>query len=157
MTTKDDFTVTEWEKVAALPGLVLAGAAWADGKMMPAMREVVAGGEVLSKAAAGEPEGSIVRDIFTGSSGAKPALEGKPESTEAAVELVSAQIKESWDTLAAKASPEELAKVREVLEATAKAVVERLGSGFWGSGSDKVSAGEQAFLDRLAAVLADLT
>ncbi len=30
---------------------------------------------------------------------------------------------------------------------------ERLGSGFWGSGGEKVSAGEQAFLDRLATVL----
>jgi hypothetical protein len=40
--------------------------------------------------------------------------------------------------------------VRATLEETAKAVVERLGSGFWGSGSEKVSEGEKAFLERLA-------
>ena len=46
MTTKDDFTADEWELVSGLPGMVLAAAAWSDGKLVPAMREVIAGGEV---------------------------------------------------------------------------------------------------------------
>ena len=54
-----------------------------------------------------------------------------------------------------EATADEVASIRTTLEATAKAVVERLGSGFWGSGSEKVSEGEQAFLDRLAHVLND--
>ncbi len=154
MTTKNDFTVEEWEKVSALPGLVLAGAAWADGKMMPAMRELVAGGEVLTAAANGQPEGSVVRDIFAGAAQSKPDLgDAKPASTEDAVTLMTGKIQEAFAILSSKATPDEVAAVRATLEGTAKAVVERLGSGFWGSGSEKVSAGEQAFLDRLAQVL----
>lgn len=154
MTTKNDFTVEEWEKVSALPGLVLAGAAWADGKMMPAMRELVAGGEVLTAAANGQPEGSVVRDIFAGAAQSKPDLgDAKPASTEDAVTLMTGKIQEAFAILSSKATPDEVAAVRTTLEGTAKAVVERLGSGFWGSGSEKVSAGEQAFLDRLAQVL----
>ena len=154
MTTKNDFTVEEWEKVSALPGLVLAGAAWADGKMMPAMRELVAGGEVLTAAANGQPEGSVVRDIFAGAAQSKPDLgDAKPASTEDAVTLMTGKIQEAFAILSSKATDDEVAAVRSTLEATAQAVVERLGSGFWGSGSEKVSAGEQAFLDRLAQVL----
>ncbi|HET7900707.1 MAG TPA: hypothetical protein VFL59_05930 [Candidatus Nanopelagicales bacterium] len=154
MTTKDDFTAEDWEKVAALPGLVLAGAAWADGKMMPAMRELVAGGEVLTAAANGQPEGSVVRDIFAGAAQSKPDLgDAKPASTEDAVTLMTGRIQEAFAILSATATPDEVAAVRTTLEGTATAVVERLGSGFWGSGSDKVSEGERAFLDRLAAVL----
>ena len=154
MTSKNDFTVEEWEKVSSLPGLVLAGAAWADGKMVPAMREIVAGGQVLMAAAEGQPEGSVVRDIFAAASENKPDLgDAKPESTEAAVSLMTGKIQDAFAILAAKATPDEVAAVRSTLEATAQAVVERLGSGFWGSGSEKVSAGEQSFLDRLAQVL----
>jgi hypothetical protein len=153
MTTKNDFTVEEWEKVAGLPGLVLAGSAWADGKMMPAMREIMAGGEVLQKAAAAAPEGSFERDVFAGAAGQKPAVEGKPSSTTEAVDLLAGQISEGFAILAAKATPEEVEAVRSTLKETAKAVCERLGSGFWGSGSQKVSEGEQAFLDRLDQIL----
>jgi hypothetical protein len=155
MTTKDDFTAEEWTKVAALPGLVLTGAAWADGKMMPAVREIVAGGEVLSKAGASQPEGSLVHDMFAEAGKHKPDLgEAKPASTEQAVELISGQINDAFSLLESKASTDEVAVVRTTLEDAAKAVVERLGSGFWGSGSSKVSEGEQAFLGRLADILA---
>ena len=148
MTTKDDFSAEEWELVSGLPGLVLAGAAWSDGKMVPAVREVVAGGEVLQKAALGAPEGSLVRELFSGAADSKEtkaAMSGddKPASPEAAVELLTAKVGEAFGS------------VRATLEETAKAVVERLGSGFWGSGSDKVSEGEKAFLARLATVLGD--
>ena len=160
MTTKDDFSAEEWELVSGLPGLVLAGAAWSDGKMVPAVREIVAGGEVLQKAALGAPEGSLVRELFSGAADSKEtkaAMSGddKPASPEAAVELLTAKVGEAFGVLSAKATPEEVASVRATLEETAKAVVERLGSGFWGSGSDKVSEGEKAFLARLATVLGD--
>jgi hypothetical protein len=154
MATKSDFTDEEWAKIASLPGLVIGGAAWADGKMMPAVREIVAGGEVFAKAGSTAPEGSLVRDVFDGASKQKLDLgEAKPESTQAAVELISGQIGEAFALLASKASSDEVAAVRSTLQDAAKATVERLGSGFWGSGDAKVSEGEQAFLDRLAAVL----
>jgi len=154
MASKSDFTDEEWVKIASLPGLVLGGAAWADGKMMPAMREIVAGGEVFAKAGQSAPEGSLVRDVFDAASKQKLDLgEAKPESTQAAVELITGQIGEAFALLSTKASPEEVAAVRSTLQDAAKATVERLGSGFWGSGGEKVSEGEQAFLDRLASVL----
>jgi hypothetical protein len=159
MTTKNDFTPEEWELVSGLPGLVLAGAAWSDGKMVPAVREIVAGGEVLQKASVGAPEGSLVHDLFAGAADSKETKaamsDDKPASPEAASELLTAKVGEAFGVLSAKATPEEVADVRATLEATAKAVVERLGSGFWGSGSDKVSEGEKAFLERLATVLGD--
>ena len=65
------------------------------------------------------------------------------------------RIAEAFALLKTKATADEVASIRTTLEATAKAVVERLGSGFWGSGSEKVSEGEQAFLDRLTHVLND--
>ena len=158
MTTKDDFTADEWELVSGLPGMVLAAAAWSDGKLVPAMREVIAGGEVLSKAATEAPEGSLAREIFSGASTSEAKAttkEGKPASPEAASEELTAKIGDAFAALSAKATFDEVVSVRATLEATATAVVERLGSGFWGSGSDKVSAGEAAFLARLAQVLGD--
>ena len=159
MTTKADFTAEEWELVSGLPSLVLAGAAWADGKMVPAVREIVAGGQVLQQAAASAPEGSLVRDLFAGATDSKEAKEtmgeDKPSSPQDAVEKLTAKVGEAFALLEAKATPEEVASVRTTLEATAKAVVERLGSGFWGSGADKVSEGEKAYLERLATVLGD--
>lgn len=160
MTSKADFTPEEWEKVASLPGYVLGAAAWSDGKAMPAMREVVAGGKVMAQAAAGQPEGSLVRDLFS-----HPARPQKPEGTpsagssaaEAGLAMVTAEITESWALLRTKATSDELAQVRSTLEGAAKAAVERLGTGFWGSGPETVSAGEQAFLARLDSILSDLT
>jgi hypothetical protein len=159
MTSKADFTPQEWEKVASLPGYVLGAAAWSDGKAMPAMREVMAGGQVMMTAAAGEPDGSLVKDLFS-----HPARPEKPDAAAASgrsaaemgLEMVTVEIQESWALLRARATPEELAKVRSTLEAAAKAAVERLGTGFWGSGDEKVSSGEQAFLERLDGILADL-
>lgn len=158
MTTKDVFTAEEWELVSGLPALVLAAAAWSDGKMVPAMREAMAGGQVLAQAAAGAPEGSLVHDLFSKASAdeAKSATkQSHVASPEQAVEALTAKIGEGFGLLEAKATPEEVASVRATLEATARAVVERLGSGFWGSGADKVSEGEAAFLARLAEVLGD--
>ena len=95
-----------------------------------------------------------MRDVFDAASKQKLDLgEAKPESTQAAVELITGQIGEAFALLSTKASPEEVAAVRSTLQDAAKATVERLGSGFWGSGGEKVSEGEQAFLDRLASVL----
>jgi hypothetical protein len=159
MTSKSDFSAEEWELVSGLPGLVLAGAAWADGKMVPAVREMVAGGEVMAQAAQTAPEGSLVHDLFSGAANSKEAKsamsDDKPASPEAASELLTAKVGEAFGVLSSKATPDEVAAVRTTLEATAKAVVERLGSGFWGSGDDKVSDGEKAFLARLATVLGD--
>jgi hypothetical protein len=123
------------------------------------VREIVAGGEVLQKAAAGSPEGSLVRDLFAGAADSKETKsamsDDKPASPQAAVDMLTAKVGEAFGVLSSKAVPEEVATVRATLEDTAKAVVERLGSGFWGSGSEKVSEGEKAFLERLAAVLGD--
>lgn len=159
MTSKADFTAEEWEQVASLPGYVLGAAAWSDGKAMPAMREMVAGGKVFAEAAVGHPEGSLVHDLFSHASRLQrpdTRPEGASSAAEAGLAMVEPEIQESWAILRAKATPEELVQVRVTLEAAAKAAVERLGAGFWGSGDEKVSPGEQAFLERLDTILSDL-
>jgi len=67
--------------------------------------------------------------------------------------VLATQIETGWTTLSSKASSEDLAVVRDLLLAAARAVVERLGTGFMGSGDEKVSPSERAFLDRLTGIL----
>jgi hypothetical protein len=154
MAGKDLFTDEEWALIASLPGLVIMGATVSDGKVMPSVREVAAGSEVLVAAAKTHPPDSIIGELVAGMKDSKPDLgEEKPTSGEAVLELLVGQIQTGWTTFTSKAPADDVAALRELLTGAAKAVVERLGTGFMGSGSEKVSPGEQAFVDRLAAVL----
>jgi len=155
MAGKDLFTDEEWALVAPLPGLVIMASSISDGKALPSVREVAAGGEVLADAAKAHPDNALVTALVNGMKDAKPDLgEEKPTSSEAVVEVLATQIETAWTTLSSKASSEDLAVVRDLLLAAARAVVERLGTGFMGSGDEKVSPSEQAFLDRLTGILA---
>jgi hypothetical protein len=85
----------------------------------------------------------------------KPSLgEEKPASTEGVVDELAAQIETGWRTFVAKAPGEDVVALRDLLTTAATAVVERLGTGFMGSGDEKVSTSEQAFVERLATILA---
>jgi hypothetical protein len=162
MTTRADFTDEEWTKVSAVPGLVLVAACLSDGHMMPSVRELKAGSEALAQGIDAHPDNAILQEWKTGAKqGAEAAKqEAKPEEGEKvenvaqAVDSIVADLEPGLELLRAKVTPEEFSQIGEVLNATAKAVVERLGDGFWGSGKEKVDATEQQFIDRLAALLA---
>lgn len=153
MTTREQFTDEEWATASALPGLVVMASCLADGKMVPSVREIAAGAGALTAGAQAHPENTVLQALVSNET--KPDLgDSKPQNVEAAVELLVAEITESAAALKAKLGTEEYAEISGVLVAVAHAVVERLGTGFMGGGSEKVSAGEQSFVDRLTAILA---
>ena len=155
MAGKDLFTDEEWALIAPLPGLVIMGATVSDGKVMPSVREVAAGSEVLVAAAKTHPADSIIGELVAGMKDSKPDLgEEKPASGDAVVEVLVGQIQIGWTTFTSKAPGDDVAALRELLTGAATAVVERLGTGFMGSGDQKVTPSEQAFVDRLGAILA---
>ena len=155
MTTPQQFSDEEWASVSALPGLVIMAACLSDGKMVPSVREMAAGAEALAAGGAAHPENGLMQALLTDE--AKPSLDtdgAKPQNVAEVVESLVAEITERVAQLRARAGTEEYAEVAGVLRAVAQAVVERLGSGFMGSGEEKVSAGERAFVDRLTTILA---
>ena len=155
MAGKDLFTDEEWALVAPIPTLVVMAASIADGKAMPSVREIAAGGEALVEAAKSYPADTLIGELVAGMKDQKPNLgESKPTGTADVVDLLVEQIQAGWRTLISKAPGEDIVILRVLLTTAAQAVVARLGSGFMGSGEEKVSPSEQAFVDRLTEVLA---
>ncbi len=155
MAGKDLFTDEEWALVTPVPALVVMAASISDGKAMPSVREITAGAEVLVEAAKDHPADTLVGELVAGLKDHRPDLgESKPSSTAGVVDELVAQIEAGWRTFTSKAPGEDVVALRAVLTTAAKAVVERLGTGFMGSGDEKVTPSEQAFAGRLAAILA---
>ncbi|MGE3810087.1 MAG: hypothetical protein AB7I24_00940 [Candidatus Nanopelagicales bacterium] len=158
MTTREQFTDDEWQQASALPGLVVMAASLSDGKMMPSIRELQAGTEVLAAGAQKYPDNLLLQQLKEGMSAAKEESseeikQDKAGSVAEVVEKLVEEIQESVDVIKAKVTADEFFQVREVLEGAASAVVERIGSGFMGSG-EKVSESEKAFVERLRTILA---
>jgi hypothetical protein len=156
MTKPEQFSDEEWQQVGALPGLVIMAASLSDGKIVPSVRELAAGAEALAEAGKAHPESVVVQSML--------AADIKPEADEVkkagvtnvaeVVEVLVGEITEAIAVLRSRVGTDEVAAVGAVLLAMARAVVERLGTGFMGSGQDKVSPTEQSFVDRLTALLA---
>lgn len=161
MTTKDDFTEEEWASVQLLPVLVLSGSVLADGrKLVTSFSETIAGMGAFKEASGTQPDNALVQAIAAAleSSSGKQAVNLAPENAGTTAEAVAAitdQIQGAVDVVRAKASPEEFAGLRTVLVSTAQTAAERKGSGPMGFGGEKVDANEQAFLDKLNAILSD--
>ena len=158
MATRERFTDDEWRQASALPGLVLMGASLSDGKMMPSIRELQAGSAVLTAGAAKYPDNVLLQQLKESASAAKEESsaeikQDKPENVAAVVDEIVGQIEESLALIKTKVTAEEFFQLREVLEEAAEAVVERIGTGFMGSG-EKVSESEKAFVERLRALFA---
>jgi DNA-binding transcriptional regulator YhcF (GntR family) len=158
MTTREQFTDDEWQQASALPGLVVMAASLSDGKIMPSIRELQAGTEVLAAGAQKYPDNLLLQQLKEGMSAAKEESseeikQDKAGSVAEVVEKLVEEIQESVDVIKAKVTADEFFQVREVLEGAASAVVERIGSGFMGSG-EKVSESEKAFVERLRTILA---
>lgn len=154
MTTKDDFTAEEWDKVRTLPVMVIAGAVFADGrKLITSVSESIAGFETYRQAAEQFPDNELL-NAFTSSEEAgiaKPPIP-KEASLAEAVEAIADDVQQAVDIAAPKADAEEWRQVGEVLLAAATAAAERKGSGALGFGGDKIQPEEQAYLDRLAVI-----
>lgn len=159
MTTKDDFTEEEWASVQLLPVLVLSGSVLADGrKLVTSFSETIAGMGAFKEASNAQPDNALVQAIAAAleSQSGKQAVNLNPENagtTAEAVTQISNQIQGAIDTVRAKATPEEFEGLTSVLLSTAQTAAERKGSGPLGFGGDKVDANEQAYLDKLSAIL----
>lgn len=154
MATREQFSDEEWAQVSTLPGLVIMAATMADGHLMPSVREVSAGAKALAQGAASHPENGILTLLASSPSAPdKNALGPKVESAEQLVGALEVEITEAVGVLRANLGTEELGQITEALTASARAVVDRLSDGFMGSGTEKVDAGEAAFMDRLATIL----
>lgn len=159
MTTKDDFSEEEWASVQLLPVLVLSGSVLADGrKLVTSFSETIAGMGAFKEASAAQPDNALVQaiaaalDTHTGKQSVNLAPENAGTTAEAVAQITD-QIQAAVDTVRAKSSPEEFEGLRTVLLRTAQTAAERKGSGPMGFGGDKVDANEQAYLDKLAAIL----
>jgi hypothetical protein len=158
MTTREQFTDDEWKQASALPGLVVMAASLSDGKIMPSIRELQAGTEALAAGAQKYPDNLLLQELKEGMSAAKDESseeikEDKVGSVSEVVEKLVGEIQESVAVIKAKVTADEFFQLREVLESAASAVVERIGTGFMGSG-EKVSDSEKAFVERLRELLA---
>ncbi len=156
MTTRELFSDEEWGKVTALAGEVIVAACVSDGHLMPGVRELKAGVEALSDGAKRYPDNPVLQALLStapSSPSGEPHDPHKVDDAAGALALLVAGIEAGVAVARAHLSREEYGQLREVLTASAHAVVERLGAGFMGGG-DKVTASEQAFEDRLAAILA---
>ncbi len=158
MTTREQFTDEQWAAATALPSLVIMAASLSDGKMMPSIREMKAGGEALVAGAARYPDNVLLQALREGVEAAKAGTKAgqeqdTPTSLADVVETLVGQIEDSASVARARVSTEEFVQLREVLTAAATAVVERLGDGFMGGG-EKLTDSETAFVTRLTAILA---
>lgn len=158
MTTREQFTDEQWAEASALPALVIMAASLADGKVMPSIREMKAGGEVLVAGAARYPDNVLLQHLKEGAEAAKAETkegqeQAKPTSVDDMVGTLLGQIEESVAAARGRLATEEFGQLREVLLEAATAVVERLGGGFMGSG-EKVTESETSFVARLTQILA---
>ena len=156
MATQNDFTAEEWTAVSELPGLVMAGAVFADGrKIVSSVREMVAASGALKTGAEQFPTNELLQSLVTASGKTNfslPATESK--SVADAVGVIGNRIDDAVLILRAKTSDQEFTEISTVLQGAALAAAERTGSGTLGFGGEKIDAGEQAFLDRLTAIFA---
>ncbi|MCX6460230.1 MAG: hypothetical protein NTZ03_07945 [Actinobacteria bacterium] len=155
MTTKDDFTTEEWAQVSALPVLVTAGAAFADGrKVVSTVREIVSGQKALAEGIAKYPNNTLVQAFGEDGPNADLSQGMKSKKVSDVVGALTEQIAAGWAVLKSKATPDEVSDVAELLKAVGLAAAQRTGSGPLGFGGDKVDDTERAFLDTLTGILA---
>lgn len=157
MTTREQFSDEEWTTVTAVPALVIVSAGIADGHLMPAMREFKAGAEALTAGIARYPENAILQ-AFTAETSSSEAdekddSEGAAEVTEDVRESMVENITAGIALLRARVTVDEYEQIAEILLDCARSVTGRLGTGFMGSGDEKVTPDEQAFVERLASIL----
>jgi hypothetical protein len=156
VTTREDFNDDEWTKVSELPALVIMAACMSDGHIIPGMRELAAGSEALAAGVKAHPDNAVLQAIAaTKPSAPETSKEDQAKVADAAgaVALLTAQIEAGIAVAKAHLTVDEYEQVRDVLLASARASVERLGDGFMGSGQ-KVTTSEAAFIDHLTTLLA---
>ncbi|MFZ2089487.1 MAG: hypothetical protein WAU47_13015 [Desulfobaccales bacterium] len=163
MAGRTSFTDEEWNLLRAAPVLVASGVSIADPSgLIGSVKEAFYG--MSSMMASYKESGQLELITALLADKSMPAMpdrgsllgEGSREQQfENLKNAVLGKVREALALLGAKASPEEAAVYKKMLgtvaEETAKASKE---GGFLGFGGERVSAGEQAFVDQVKSLLA---
>ena len=162
MTTRSNFTDEEWNLLRIVPVLVASGVSAAEpsgliGMLKEAFYGMSTMMESFKQGAQLELIGALLADKSGPTMPDRGTLLGEGSREQQMENLKGAvlgKVREALNLLASKASPEEAAAykgmIAKVAEETANASKE---GGFLGFGGQRVSAGEQAFLDQLKALM----
>jgi hypothetical protein len=162
MTTRTNFSDEEWNLLRTVPILVASGVSVADpsgliGTVKEAFYGMSSMMESYKEGSQLELIGALLADKNTPTMPDRVTLLGEGSREQQSENLKAAvlgKVREALNLLGSKASPEEVAAYKKMIatvaEETAKASKE---GGFLGFGGEQVSAGEQAFLDQVKALL----
>ena len=147
MTTKAAFNAADWAVVTAAPALtgLLMVAAGRGGTV----RESVALSRAYAEARENRP-GQLLREVLDTPAQVRPPAQ---RSGEEAASYVLGRLREAIRILDLNATPEEVAEYKRFVYGVAESVANaHKEGGFLGVGGTRVSEGEQALLDRVAAI-----
>jgi hypothetical protein len=160
MTSRDDFTDEEWERLGRAPLVTGLAISFADpGGPIEALKESSAALRTVLEAAQGEEDkfGPFVRaiasDVAAKAQRRENPLAGfKPDSRRAREDILD-ELRAVHALLQQKATPDELADFREWLRTAAqRAALAAREGGFLGIGSQRVSDREQEMLETVGEI-----
>jgi hypothetical protein len=162
MTTRTDYTDSEWELLTDMPRLAaFAAMAAAEGGPVASTRELWASMMELAQAARTRyPNNTLIQEVLRGFSqpGDEPSIMGwKPESGEPLGNAIVRQTLETAarvrEVLASQATPEEAAEYTAWVLGIARAGCKAVRSGLFGLVGDEMTAAEEQYVEDLAAAL----
>jgi hypothetical protein len=164
MTTRTDFTDSEWELLTAIPRMAAFGAMAAEeGGPVASTRELWASMMELAQAArTRHPNNTLIQEVMRGFS--QPAddeemsiMGWKPESSNSLSNAIVAQTLEMAprvrEVLASQATPDEAAEYTEWVLGIARAGCGAVRSGLFGLVGAPMTAAEEQYVTDLAAAL----
>ncbi len=164
MTTRTDFTDSEWELLTAMPRMAAFGAMAAEeGGPVASTRELWASMMELAQAArTRHPNNTLIQEVMRGFS--QPAddeemsiMGWKPESSNSLSDAIVAQTLEMAprvrEVLASQATPDEAAEYTEWVLGIARAGCGAVRSGLFGLVGAPMTAAEEQYVTDLAAAL----
>lgn len=163
MAGRTNFSDEEWNLIRVAPVLVASGVSISDPSgLIGSLKEAYYGMTSMMETYKQSPQLELISALLADKNmpsmpdrGAMLGEGTKEQQFENLKAAVLEKVREALALLGTKASPEEVAAYKKMIaivaEETAKASKE---GGFLGFGGERVSAGEQAFLDQVKAVLA---
>lgn len=156
MTTKADYTETEWKALYLTPIACGFAVAMSDFGIISSAIEGAAMGQELAQASSTYPQNGLIQDLFPASRDAAEQVKINPselgENPQASVDRATALIAEALTILNQK-SPSEIVDYKHLCLAVADRVANAAGSGLFGSGT-KVSPEEATAIETLKVALA---
>src|SRR3954451_23703574 len=158
MTTREDFTDEEWQRLSRAPLVAGMAISFADpGGPIEAVKETNAALRTVLKEPESGEHGDLVHAVAADVAEQarhrhNPMAGFKPRGADAREEI-EAELRAVNDLLVEKATPEEADQFREWLKAAAQATAQAAKEGgFMGFKAERVSVGEQQMLEKLGPI-----